>query len=520
VIASVSSKRRERSKIRTSEMSPPNAWPWADTVLGAVAQHVQQSAEIALLADDLDVLERAVPQRAGFRILVDSVGTPHRLGHQHDDVFSARADADVLEMAILHHHVLVRLEPNDRVGPVVRGLTVVLTVMQHVEIASTDVPHSGGLTFVADPEDVRDIRPELAVFDEDVLARPRQLCQPLDGDAVVLGAEEAVADRGVLGVDQVQRVVVEHARTADLHVVDHNAVAVPRHEGPTPGIAQDDVADGKILAILTVQQIPSRPLETRRLLAAKHAAATDRDVFAFGVNASLDHGAARQIQRLIVGQRDLARPMDARSEVDDVGIARPGRIGLRRISKQEQRLLPAVPLYRDPEGGLRRKCNLSVAVAFELHVEAAGLHLSLGQRLARGHTNGSLPRELKRRKVVVALEEFALRGIHINRLTVDRQGIIAGNRLPCRRRISWDVCTNERGNEYLHKTKPDHRTSQSGNRVVHGESSFVGGCHPTPPFGIGTTNPASSNTKSAEICCSSVPAIFPAAWQYVCNWGL
>jgi len=196
------------------------------------------------------------------------------------------------------------------------------------------------------------------------------------------------------------------------------------------------------------------------------------------MHASLDHGAAREVESLAIGQRDLARTMHARSEIDDVGIPGPRHIGFRRISKQEQRLLPAVPFYGDPKGGLRRKCNLAVAAAFEPHLEATGLHLSLGQRLARCHANDHSPREVKRREAVVPSEEFALRGIHIDRLAVYRDGIIAGNRLPCRRRIDYDVCTNERGNEYRHKAKPDHRTSQNRNRVVHCESSVVGGPHP------------------------------------------
>ena len=98
----------------------------------------------------------------------------------------------------------------------------------------------------------------------------------------------------------------------------------------------------------------------------------------------LDLDPARaEIGAVAVGQRELARTMHARSEIDDVGIAGPRHIGLRCISKQEQRLLPAVPLHGDPKGDLGGERDLDGVLAREQR-QRLGLEAALAQGLGVG----------------------------------------------------------------------------------------------------------------------------------------
>ena len=82
---------------------------------------------------------------------------------------------------------------------------------------------------------------------------------------------------------------------------------------------------------------------TRNVLAVDHAAPADAHVL--GVldgHIALHARAGRQIERLMAGKRDLARAVQAGGEVDDARVGGIGRVFLRRVDEDVQRLVNAV----------------------------------------------------------------------------------------------------------------------------------------------------------------------------------
>src|ERR1019366_5798248 len=93
--------------------------------------------------------------------------------------------------------------------------------MDEVDVASHEVPARHRAALGADSEAVREIHPKSAAFDGNVLCRLGILAidgRALHGDAVIVGMQEAIADRHITGIARVDLVIVAAPRAADAEV--------------------------------------------------------------------------------------------------------------------------------------------------------------------------------------------------------------------------------------------------------------------------------------------------------------
>ena len=329
-------------------------------------------------------------------------------------------------MQVVHLHAAARLQPEDDVRPEFVRPAHVFAVVQDVDIPCADVAHGFGRAFIADAERVRAVRPELAVLHENVLAGGAAfLIHPLDGDVVVLTAQEAVADDRVRRVAKIHRVIVDHVRADDFHVVDQHVAAIVRHQRPAPGVADRNAFDFDVLSVHRMDGKRARPFETRIFRTIDDAAATDRDVVAARLDAAGQHGAARQIDRLPrlhVQPADFVKP---RPEIQHIRIPFLRNIFLQWIAEQQQRLHAAVAFDGNPERLVRLEGNRVGGDFCRLDAETRGLDLHFVQRLGRRHRHRDLPFEIEGAEVVFSLPKLDVARIYVNRPFIHRHLVFA-----------------------------------------------------------------------------------------------
>src|SRR3990172_11716922 len=142
--------------------------------------------------------------------------------------------SDVLDCNIFEAHILARLEEKRR-----------HTEMDNVEVAQGDIAHVSGPALVAEQEYPRPVATEDRILHRDSLdvAVPAAEIEALEGDAIVVAADEAIRYQHILGVARVDAVVVLDAGVAELDVADSHPAAVPGHDGPMGRAAKRNVAD-------------------------------------------------------------------------------------------------------------------------------------------------------------------------------------------------------------------------------------------------------------------------------------
>ena len=283
-------------------------------------------------AIECDVFESDVADESGHFVAHVLV----HYGTQADEFSLALAvHSDVFDCDVFEAHVLARLEQEWR-----------HCEMYYVEVAQLNIAHVRGSALVAEEEDAGAVAPENRVLDRDSLdvAVFAAEVEALEGDAIVVAADEAIGYQDILGVAGIYAVVVLDAGVAELDVADRHAPTALGHYGPMRRAAKRDAADFDVGAVANRDQVADGALSPLPVRAIQDAASVDADVIALDEDLGLYYGASGEVKRLIAFEGYLFRLVQSWAEVDNVLIARFGCIRLQRICKQQQRPFFAVRL--------------------------------------------------------------------------------------------------------------------------------------------------------------------------------
>ncbi len=130
--------------------------------------------------------------------------------------------------------------------------------MQDIDVTEDQPAHRRGPALAAQAPDVRAVGPEDAPLDRQVLDRwlgwgAKPFSLPFRGDAVIVRADEAVADGHLARVADVQAVVVLAPGGADLHVAEVHLPAGGHDKRPFPGVFERDPLNERIRAFPEMQ---------------------------------------------------------------------------------------------------------------------------------------------------------------------------------------------------------------------------------------------------------------------------
>ena len=140
--------------------------------------------------------------------------------------------------------------------------------MYYVEVAQLNISHVCGSAFVAEEEDAGSVAPEDRVLDRDSLdvAVFAAEIEALEGDAIVVAADEAIGNQDILRVSWIYAIIVLDSGIAELDVANGHAPTVLRHYGPMRRAAERNAADFDVGAVANCNQVADRalsPLEVR-----------------------------------------------------------------------------------------------------------------------------------------------------------------------------------------------------------------------------------------------------------------
>ena len=353
------------------------------------------------------IAENAVAQPSGTRISNSvGAGAHPRLGLDQNHVAIVRTHANVLEEAIRKRHARGRLKPEYGVRPVAFRRTVHLGAVYDVDVARLYVAHFRRIAFVAQAERIGAVRPESAILHENISRRRGRavLAVALDGDDVVLRAEERAAHGDVPGIADVERIIVYHVGVNDLDIVDKHPFAIRKDQRPGERPAHHHIADRKVATFLEIEQISTRPLEARISTARQKTPSADGYPVPRRFHATIHDRSCGKVKRLSRGKRNQSSVMHTRAEIHrSVGIS-SGSAALWRIGKQQKRSTAAIALKRNLKRLGRLERDRVRGFVSRNNSRRFRQYLHAIERLRTRHANFHRIRKLKPAKTVLAGE--------------------------------------------------------------------------------------------------------------------
>ena len=191
-------------------------------------------------------------------------------------------------------------------------------VSNYVGVFEADILHLGGGGFGADFHGAAPVAPDHVVAEEEVFGVEGGFSEPFNDEGVVVGAQEAILDDGVLRIAQIDTVGVVAPEPDKARVADRQTVAARARRRPDVGVALDDPVDRDIFAVDKAEEPVEFPaFEGRRV---ENTGPRDRHVLnVLPVNPPVDDGS--RVDKDFVAAFDVDAPdvMDAGSEVSEIG---------------------------------------------------------------------------------------------------------------------------------------------------------------------------------------------------------